>query len=390
MKKLKQIGFFEELLKTPNNELVKKAINQGRTAVGFNCYVVPEALLSTGNLFPVWMTAPDVVGTAQADYYMANTACSYCRSLLEAGIDGTFDFLGAAVFSATCDHIRRGGQYFEVLKIGNQNENFAIHMLDAPFKHVDYTVKWYAVKLRKLADEFNTAYNANINDDTLRKSINEFNEFNELMQSIGDFRKAANPKITGTEWHKIYGASKVAPKDLLIAPLKKIKAEIESREADVNDLPRLMIVGSTFDKPEFTELIEAQGAIVVADRYCFGSLPGMEPIKVDGDPFENIAEYYLGTCMCPRMMQKTRNRIEYSEGLAKEYNIDGIIFEKLAFCDLWSYEGVIFPKRMKESNIPNVTIEREYALTGEGQLRTRIQAFIESIKNKQEINSFNK
>ena len=385
MEKLKGLDFFEQLFTSPQNVLVEKAMADGKIAVGYNCYVVPEVLLNAGNLFGVWMTAPGVESTPQADYYLSQVMCSYCKAVLEAGIDGTYDFLGATIFAPTCDHIRRSGQYFDILKLNNQNEKYFFYMIDAPSKQTDYCYDWYAKDMRKLADKFNEVYNANVTDETVRKAIKEYNEFNDLIRSIGDLRKAKDPKITGTEWAKIYGACKLAPKYLLIEPLKKIKAEIEARTPDNTDGKlRLMLIGSTFDKPEFTELIEAQGAIVVADRHCFGSLPGMERMDEEGDPFMALSHYYLDTCQCPRMMENGNARIDYNMNLIEEYSVDGAVFELMTFCDLWNYEGVTFLDAIKSKGMPYVSISREYSLTGEGQLRTRIQAFIESVNSKRE------
>ena len=387
MKKLEGLSFFENLLEQPKNELVDKAIAAGRTAIGYNCYVIPEALISAGNVFPLWMRAPGVQSTSEADYYLSSVVCSYSKAILQNGLDGVYDFLGALVFAPSCDHIRRSGQHFELQGLNKGNDKFFVHMLDTSNKVSDPGIQWYVQDMKKLVVKLNENYNANINEDTLKKAIKDLNEFNKLMQSIGDLRKGANPKITGTEFHIIYGATKVAPKDMLIEPLKKIKAELDARESVAGDAIRLMVVGPTFDDPKFTELIEAQGALVVADRYCFGSLPGMEPIPEEGDPYVNLATYQLGSCQCPRMMEKGKDRIEYSRKLAKEYSVEGIIFEAMQFCDLWGYEGLNYIDGMKEINIPTVKIVREYSLTGEGQFRTRIQAFLESIKSKKELES---
>ncbi len=367
-----------------------KAIADGRTAIGYNCYVVPEALINAGNVFPIWLRAPGVESTSEADYYLSNVICSYAKSLLQAGLEGAYDFLGALVFAPSCDHIRRGAQHLDLQKAVGNNEKFFTFAIDAANKVAPYELKWYISGTKRLVEKLNETYDANINEETLRKSIKEINEFNVLMQSIGDFRKGPNPKITGTEFHKIYGATKVVPKDLIMEPLRKIKAELEAREPDKTDAIRLMLVGPTFDDPKFTELIEAQGAIVVADRYCFGSLPGMEPIKEDGDPYENIANYYMETCQCSRMMEKAPERADYSKKLVKEYDVDGIVLQYIKFCDLWGYEALTYVDRMKDANVPVVKIEREYALSGEGQLRTRIQAFLESVKSKRELEVLNK
>lgn len=382
MKELKELSFFEDLFKSSRNELIDKALEQGRTAIGYNCYVAPEPLMSAGNLFPVWMRAPEITSTSEADYHLSSVICSYARSILQAGLEGEYDFLGGLVFAASCDHIRRAGQHFGLQKINSENEKFFVYMLDTPHKVTDTSLERLAQDMRKAAQILNEKYNANVNDDTIREAIKNFNEFNKLLKSIGDMRKEAKPKLTGTEWHIINGATKVAPKDMLIEPLKRIKAEIEAREGCEEDKVRVMLVGSTFDNPEFIRLIEAQGTIVVADRYCFGSLPGLEPMEEEGDPFLNMAYYYMNTCQCPRMMENAKSRLEYSKKLVNEYKVEGIIFDIIKFCDLWGYESLTYIKRMKNYGIPTLKIDREYSLTGEGQLRTRVQAFIESIKGK--------
>lgn len=390
MKELKGLGFFEKLLETPKNELVTKAIEQGRTAIGYNCYVAPEPLISAGNVFPVWMRAPGIESTSEADFHLSSVICSYAKSILQAGLEGQYDFLGGLVYAASCDHIRRCGQHYGLQGINSDNEKFFIYLLDTPHKVTNASLEWLAKDMRKAAAKLNENYNANINEETLKKAIKDHNEFNRLLKSIGDMRKGKNPKLTGTEWHIIHGATKVAPKDMLIEPLKNIKAEIEAREVEENNKIKLMIVGSTFDNPEFTRLIEAQGAIVVADRHCFGSLPGLEPIEEEGDPFLNLSSYYMNSCQCPRMMENAKSRLEYSKQLIKEYDVQGIVFNTIKFCDLWGYESLTYIKGMKSIDMPVVRIDREYSLTAEGQFRTRIQAFIESIKIKQDSmdNSF--
>lgn len=390
MKKLKELSFFESLLEYPKNDLVEKAIEQGRIAIGYNCYVVPEPLISAGNVFPIWMRAPGITSTPQADYYLSSVICSYAKSILEYGLDGEYDFLGALVFAASCDHIRRSGQHFHLLNLNNDKDKFFVYMLDTPHKINEAGIQWLINDMKKVAAKLNENYNANINEDTLKKSIKYLNEFNRLMKSIGDMRKGDKPKITGTEFHKIYGATKIAPKDMLIEPLKRLKAELEARDSQITNETRLMVVGPNIDNPEFIQLIENQDAIVVADRYCFGSLPGMELIEEEGDPYYNMAKHYLETCQCSRMMEKGKERIEYCSNIAEEYNAEGIVFETMKFCDLWGYEGLTYVDGIKEHNIPIVRIEREYSLTGEGQFRTRIQAFVESIKNKKELNVLNK
>ena len=74
-------------------------------------------------------------------------------------------------------------------------------------------------------------------------------------------------------------------------------------------------------------------------------------------------------------------------GLVDEFHADGVIYENMKFCEFWSYEKVLASHILtEEMGVPCCTIEKEYALGSIGQLRTRFQAFVESLEIKK-INS---
>lgn len=128
--------------------------------------------------------------------------------------------------------------------------------------------------------------------------------------------------------------------------------------------------------------------MVVADRYCYGSLPSREPIEIrEGETaLRAVARHYLMTSQCPRFMSRERAnaRKVYIKTLAEEYKADGVIYNQMKFCEFWSYERILGVHIMSEEfGIPCIGIEREYSLSSAGQLRTRFQAFIESIEIKE-------
>ncbi len=154
---------------------------------------------------------------------------------------------------------------------------------------------------------------------------------------------------------------------------------------------RVALVGSEVDDPEFTKLLESCGAYVAADRYCFGSLPGREEIVLeDGkDALQCIADYYMWGNQCPRAMgaENIIGRKRYLFELAQEYKADGIIVENMKFCEYWGYEraqdGMWFYEGYElPRSIPVCQIEKDYTSAASGQLRTRFQAFIESLEIK--------
>ena len=126
----------------------------------------------------------------------------------------------------------------------------------------------------------------------------------------------------------------------------------------------------------------------MVDRFCFGSTPGREEIHLDPDlpVLESIARHYLTTSQCPRYMQreKVEGRWRLVRDLCEEYHAQGVLYEQLKFCEYWGYERALASHVITHDyGIPSVAVDRQNATGGNGQLRTRVQAFVESLEIKQ-------
>ena len=147
------------------------------------------------------------------------------------------------------------------------------------------------------------------------------------------------------------------------------------------------MVGSEIDDTDFIKLVEESGAFVCADRFCYGSLPGRDPIVLteDEDALTQICRQYMYRGECPRYMntEKMDARRSYVDKLAKEYQADGIIYQQMKFCDPWAYEKMLGSHILREEyGYPVLAVDRPYAIGSSGQMRTRVQAFMESIEIK--------
>jgi benzoyl-CoA reductase/2-hydroxyglutaryl-CoA dehydratase subunit BcrC/BadD/HgdB len=238
-------------------------------------------------------------------------------------------------------------------------------------------------------DALHEHFGVDVSDEAIMKAIEQYNEVCDIINEIGSYRKLDKPTITGTEFHIINLVSMVCPKELILPYLRETLEDLKTREPDEKPDYRIKVVlaGSENDDPGFTQLIERCGALVVADRYCYGSLPGRERIEIrEGEtPLAAVARHYLNTSECPRFMEQDamRGRKKYIADLAKEYKADGIIVTSNKFCEYWSYERVmdtlILPR---DYGFPVCSIEKEYINSASGQLRTRFQAFVESVEIK--------
>jgi len=372
------MNVFHDLLESPQNELVEQAVDAGRIPIGYSCSFVPEAFLMADKLFPVRLHAPGIAGTEIADIYLSNFICTYARSLLEFALDDRFEMIRGWVFVPSCAHMQRLIDNLEYL----QKPAFS-HVLDVPRKVTEATIAWQTEELRMLADKLTAHFGVDMSDDSLNKAIAEWNNFTEVIRSIGDLRKKSVPLITGTEFHKMIMASLVSPKNLILPKVLEFRQEIENRKSAGNFRARLMVTGSHLHDPEFIRVIESQGGLVVADLFCTGSIPGFSPIetetKMNGGPIRTLAEHTFKKTLCPRMMEDFDRRLKAIIDTVKEYQVDGVVIEIIKFCDLWGVDSMPLVDALRKEGIPVLKLEREYSLSGEGQLRTRVQAFIESM-----------
>lgn len=389
MKDLKYLYEFENLLRDANNDLVKQAKSEGKLAMGYTCYHVPEVLLNCGDCFSVRMRAPRTGSLDIATYYMSPFLCGYSKALVERGIEGGYNFLNALLASESCSEMNRALEHFEVLNLVN-DDRFFVSFMDIPFKVEPHTVKHYAKQARqKILDRLTEVYGVDTSDEALLKAVEEHNEVCRLMTEIGEYRKEENPRITGYEYHILNLITYCCPKYLILDKLRETAEELKTRVPDEkkNYRAKIVVVGSEMDDPEFTKLIEESGALVVADRYCFGALPGRQEIKLaDGeDILTQICYHYMKTCQCPRYMsqEKVNGRRDYVKELVEEYHADGVLYEQLKFCEYWGYERALASKIMNdEYGVPSASVDRQYTASASGQLRTRVQAFVESLEIK--------
>lgn len=393
MKDLKHLYYFEKLLEDANNELVREAQSQGKKCVGSVCYQIPEVLLNLDGLFSVRLRAPRTGSMEMGTYYMTSFLCEYTRALLERAIEGGYQFLDCLIAPDGCTMINRCVENMELLKV-NEKPDFFYEYLEVPMKADENGLNLYVSECRKkILNAFHDRFGTDVSDQALSNAIERHNRLCKVISALGEFRKEEYPRITGYEFHVLCLSTYVCPHDLILEKLEETLEEVKRREPDTPKefhkkyRTRVELVGSEVDDPDLVRLIEESGALVVADRFCFGSLPGREEILLQEgeDPLTAICRHHLMNCMCPRHMnmEKFNARKTYIDKLAKDYHADGIIIEQMKFCDPWSYERTTATHMLRDDyHYPVLSIDRPYAVGTSGQLRTRVQAFVESVEIK--------
>ena len=368
---------FQEATKTIVNTDLKKWLDQGGKVMGYFCSYGPEEVISAAGMVPIRMRAIGSTGTELADAYLSNINCSYCRHCFNMGLTGEYDFVEGLVWLNNCDHVRRIYDNW----IRKVNTPFT-KMMSLPKMTTEVQVEWFHEELIILKEALEKHLGIAITDEKLREAIKLHNETRRLLRQMYELRKKDNPPITGAEALAVVVASTAMPREQFNQMLKELLQELSDAEGIKDYRARLMIVGSILDDPAFIKVIEDVGGLVVTDSASFGTRIFWTVVdEGESDPITALAKYYIqDKPACPRMFDTQPQRSKFVRDMVKEFKVDGVIGERMIFCDLWSGENFMLGGDLKEEGIPFLKLDREYIMAGAGQLRTRAQAFLESIR----------
>ena len=127
----------------------------------------------------------------------------------------------------------------------------------------------------------------------------------------------------------------------------------------------------------YAHLIEQLGAMIVCDDLCMGMKYFDMEVAVDGgDPLKALSQGYIRK-MPSSLIMDIDKRVENLMRLKEEYQVDGIIYQTLKFCNPHLTDIPYFKRRLSAAGIPVLFLEREHLFESTGQLKTRIQAFLE-------------
>ncbi len=383
MEALKKMAPLEELLEVKTgleNPYVRQWKEEGKRIIGYICTYAPEEIIYAAGMLPYRAGAQGCKATDKADIFLHRFNCTYVRCLLQLGLEGKYDFLDGFCFLNGCEQLRRLYDIWH-RKVPTK----FVDMLTIPHVISERRFKWYLDDIKKFVEGLSSKFGVTVTKEKLRDAIKVYNETRRLMQELYDLRKKENPPITGSEAMKIAIASFCMPKHIFNEILRKALDQIKEREGIKEYRARIMICGSYMDDTFLIDLIEETGGIVVADNLCFGYRHFEGKVNEVGDPIEEIARRYYWKNPCPRMQGEFDRRLSETIRIAKEAKVDGVIFERIAFCDNHGAESVMEAKFLEKEGIPTLILEREYMPSDRGRLKTRIQAFIERIERRKRL-----
>jgi benzoyl-CoA reductase/2-hydroxyglutaryl-CoA dehydratase subunit BcrC/BadD/HgdB len=202
------------------------------------------------------------------------------------------------------------------------------------------------------------------------------------VKALDQIRRQELPRLSGSE----VLAATVAAR--ILAPEKFVKIADQLIDAAKASEPipgirsRVILTGGPLDDPRFVRAIESQGAHVAGDLFCFGVRGLASPVEQGQKTMDALARAYLYQVPCARMIGEFPRRYRELIELYRDCNASGIIFQRIKFCQIWSSDVHNLRHRLQENPLPLLVLDREYGTVSTGQIKTRVQAFLESLKGQ--------
>jgi benzoyl-CoA reductase/2-hydroxyglutaryl-CoA dehydratase subunit BcrC/BadD/HgdB len=304
---------------------------------------------------------------AQIGYHLLNTA-------------PVIPILDLIVAQCSDCHMARLADLFEYLKLPTLRIGVPADWEKSLSK--DY----YYRELVKLKEELESITGNKISDEKLKRSIVSTNKIRRLLRNISTLRKKQPTPISGYDFIRLNHYSFYCDRDEVTRRLNDLYDTLkESRTHFSGREPRILLAGHVVSVGDYTvpKIIENKGAVIVAEFLDEGIRQYLVDVKTEGDLLKNIVDTYYSESTPPSIFQPAwENRIEFIKNLINDYHIDGVVWYQLSFEEIYDMECSLISKSMMEMKVPFLKLESSYEYSREatGPLITRIESFIETIR----------
>ncbi|MDP7470149.1 MAG: 2-hydroxyacyl-CoA dehydratase family protein [Dehalococcoidia bacterium] len=348
----------------------------GGRVVGIACTYVPVEVLVAAGIMPwrVSGTWSDKIDDALV--IRSANSCGYCNHVLQSLLDNDMDFLDGVVATTWEQDITRLWDVWRHL-----GKTDFTHILHLPHCASNQTIKYYAGEISEFVTAVEGLSGKKITDSDLAWAVEVCNRRRSLMLEVYEMRKQESPPLSGAEMVGLTTAGTLMPVDRFNQELSDLLPYIRVRQAKLSYPTTRILVSSDFaDNPAYVEVIEDAGCVVAMDDFDTGSRYYSGLVELDGrDPQWNIAHRYLGQ-PGPARMVAWDAQIEQTAQWVKEYNIHGVIELAQRYSRSREMRRPYFLDRIKQAGIQAISLEREYISSNMGQIRNRVQAFLEMVE----------
>ncbi|MDY6911617.1 MAG: 2-hydroxyacyl-CoA dehydratase family protein [Chloroflexota bacterium] len=364
-------------------KVARELHDQGKKVIAYICCYVPLELMTALDIVPYRVMGDVNEPITEADVHMETIVCPFVRSAFDIALKGALSFCDGLVIPHTCDSIAKT---FNIWEYNIKPDYF--HFLDVPHKVDASSLAFFKSLLGVFAKSLEDFTGKSLSSKNLAQAIKLHNENRALMRELYDLRKEDPTLICGSEMTRVLVASMSIPVSECNGLLRTIISEVKERGDKPKHQPiRLLVYGAEVDDTALIDLIEESGANVVMDDLCIGSKSFWPDVLETPDPLDGIVERYLDKINCARTYRPRsgtyeeyqESRFGYIRDFASDFKANGVILYILRCCDPLGFDAPEIKDYLEREGFPVLYLEDDYAASSTAGLRTRVQAFLETL-----------
>lgn len=381
----KAMNYFYDLFETVHCK--HESLHDNKVKVGTMCIQVPSEIIYALDAVPIRLCNGFYTDDEIGSDLLPSKSCPLVKATVGQFVSANFSDKPDLVISpTTCDQKAKSGAIIE--EIGYK-------LFDMEFPRTKESAEsreYWRRSVRKFTKELSIDLNKKLTKKNLKEAIQKVGYAQNLYHQLNILRKNENSPILGLDMFLATNAFFFDNLDSWIKGTSKLLKECEQRvkeeiNAATKKSPRIVYTGSPpiFPNLKIPLIIEDSDAIIVADETCSSNRMFNDMVSVDewfvNDMVDSVADRYLKGCTCP-IFTKNNDRIRRITDLVKDYKADGVVYQAFAGCQVYEMEQRSVLQAMEKEGIPILYVESDYSPSHLGQLTTRIEAFVESLKNR--------
>jgi benzoyl-CoA reductase subunit C len=369
------------------SQRVRELKAAGKKIMGYPCVYVPLEMLTALDIVP-YQTCGDMrEPVTEADRALPHSFCPVMRNYLDCALKGKNDFLDGMVTAHSCDPQEKTARVWE-----SYTHYHYFHFIDIPITIRPEALEYFRSQLNDFRKTLEAFVGKELSKDRLEAAIESHNRQRALVRELYELTKPSPPLISGTEIVQVLKALTGLPvsegNDLLTEAISDVK---NRRHGPEKQSARLLIWSSTLDDTDIMEVFEAK-ANVVMNESCGGVRAYRGEVKLTADPLQGLADYYLNEITCARTFRQTapgetrkdyvrdlQSRFGYLKGIIRDWKINGVIMLLVRYCDPFAFEMPSLKDYFDTIGVSSTYIEYDYTTGALAPMRTRVEAFLETI-----------
>lgn len=372
------VASINKIMDDPYAWLAESKSRLNRKIIGCFPMFVPHELVHAAGMLPVDLLGASGEMTAAAEY-LQTTTCYPVRGALELLLTGRLSFLDGAVYSTVCTGATAEGAMIATLGSVPFYHQLVIPRRSGGEAALDFLV----FQLRRLNAALEGLAGRQIDNRSLQASIELYDRSRALLSRAHRVSRDNPGALPAADFAAWRAASCFMPRDEFASALGDAIEQLERKPAcGPSDPVRLLMAGGLCDLPQrdFLALVEDSGAVVAADDTFLGERL-WAPTPKDADPVVALARRYFEAPPCPTQCDKTLEpNFDYLLNLAKSAGCQGAIFVRPLYCDVAGIDYPSLTRRLQNAGVPTLSLDIDGREPISGQVRTRVEAFVEMLR----------